>query len=102
MLKINDLIAALQEQAKKHGNVDLSIEIELPERQIPKNGASKYYHMFGPWCMTGDTEDGKNHLSFRFHEDSEGNWVDLTFIGRISGEFSELSGKELRQEAQRI
>jgi hypothetical protein len=100
MIKINDLIAALQEQQRKYGNIELSIEVALPEKEYPKGTSSHYYHMFGPWYLAEGTKDGKSKLEFRFHEDTEGDWLDLEFTGRIEGEWCKMSRQQLRHEAK--
>ena len=42
MIKIIDLIATLQGQVKKHGNIDLTIEVTLHKSQWPKDRTSKH------------------------------------------------------------
>lgn len=100
IMKINDLIKALKEQEKEHGNIELSIEIMPSEKQLPKEGTSNYYHMFGPWYLCGETEDGDSHSTFELHKDEHGDWLSMTFTGKIDGEFSQLSHADLRHEAK--
>jgi hypothetical protein len=102
MVKINDLIAALQEQAAKHGNIDLAIEMTLPKSKWPREGTSKYYHMFGPWFLCGDNNHGECTPPFDLHEDrQEGDWLCMRLVGRLDGEVSELSRQGLRDEAKK-
>ena len=85
-MKINDLIAALQEQATKHGNVDLHIEV-VAKKDQPKAGSNKYYHVFGHWCLAADNDRGVCRYTFDFNKDaSAGDWLHLTFTdGRMDG-----------------
>jgi len=100
-MKINDLIAALQEQAKKHGNLDLSIEVALPEQDLPKKGANKYYNMYGSWNMTCDRQGFKTQPEFGLNPDPHGSWLTMLFRGRFTGEVSELTRQDLAREVKR-
>ncbi|MDR3457627.1 MAG: hypothetical protein P4N60_09290 [Verrucomicrobiae bacterium] len=102
MIKIKQFIAALQEQEKKHGDIDLSIGI-VANKDVPKEGYSKYLHLFGPWGASADSKNGKCEHSFELHEDKEyGDWLELVFTkGRIDGDFERLSRKDLIREVEK-
>jgi len=102
MIKINDLIVALQQQQEKYGNIDLSIDI-VPEKVVPKEGQSKYLHVFGLWSASADDEQGKCEHEFEFHKDDQyGDWLELIFIkGRIDGEIEHLPRKGLIEEVEK-
>ena len=102
MIKLQQFITALQEQLDKHGDIQLSISI-IPQKEIPKDGFSKYFHMFGTWSAMADTDHGRCEPTFEIHEDKqEGDWLDLVFYtGRIDGEVERMPREEMIREVEK-
>ena len=100
IMKIRELIQILETEAARHGDIDVQIEVALPDANLPKENSNHYYHMFGYW---GLSDNGETLPVCHFQEDKEfGNTLFVKFNGQLDGEVVRLSAQDLKRRANLV